>query len=495
MIHVKGQLVCERIGCHETKNVKDFVRTQKESASWPDKKMPIALCEIHAIGRIEVLKSKLLNGKIIVKTMLTDELKLPPHIEFIQGTYFNKLNNRFIGEYKIKELCDRYWYEQENSATIETGDGIISYKKQFKKLDEKVDKRSKEYRSNIKEEPIIIPSAKDYPDPILETIIEDKIELPPFVIMLPNGDCYKNMLDNSFIHKDKIKEFSDNFWKNRPKAKNNKSIWNEVEITPEMFNEWESEIKDVAKNATTKPEDNTFTEDQKLAFKDKFDNNRKGITTSIVKELDERKEKGEDISDIELPDWIQKAIEPIEEKAITKDKQKQSVNIKFITPIESKEKAKSEISLVDIDEKTFINSPSVMFLLETHESLEIIISDFLKKWGCDFDRLKNERPIIKDSIDHEIWYEEYAAIICHLLFCHLPIYAKIEWISTFLNRSLKEVNYLLGIHYHRFYNFKKQSDLNDLYPDCYHDMSWEIAEYFSRYYKYEHSYKYREDKK
>lgn len=449
MIHVRGELICERIGCFESKEVKDFVRNKQEEKNWPDKNMPIALCPIHALGRTEVLKVKFVNGKILVKTMTTEELKLPPHIEVIQGLYFNKLNNRWIGEYKIKQICDRYWYEQEHSATIETGNGVVSYKKDFEE-ETKIDKRTKEYKLSHKEEPIIISEAINIYN--LEEV-KDKFQKAEKLV-------------NDFVKKQAI----------------------EVVVETVIFE--------------SKLEEPTFTEEQKVAFKEKFDNDKKGIATSIIKELDERKENSEDISDIELPEWIQKSIDPVKEKAIdekisneNKEIEKPPIKIKFIPPFEAKEKVNNQFSLADIDEKTFVNSPSVMFLLETHESLEIIISDFLKKWGCDFDRLKNERPIIKDSLDDEIWYEEYAAIVCHLLFCHLPIYAKIEWISTFLNRSLKEVNCLLGIHYNRFFNFKKQSNLNDLYPDCYLDLSWKIAEYFSRYYKYEHSYKYWEDKK
>lgn len=121
--------------------------------------MPIALCPKHSFGRIKVIESKMQNGKIFIKTMANDFV-LPPHIENIQGAYFNKLNNRWIGEYKIKKICDSYWADQESSSIIQTGNGVISYKKQFKRLeDEKIDKRTKEYRDSKEETPIIIPEA------------------------------------------------------------------------------------------------------------------------------------------------------------------------------------------------------------------------------------------------------------------------------------------------------------------------------------------------
>lgn len=129
-----------------------------------------------------------------------------------------------------------------------------------------------------------------------------------------------------------------------------------------------------------------------------------------------------------------------------------------------------------------------MFLLETHESLEAIISDQLNQWGISFEKAKEAKQIQKDKNGNNIWYEESLAAVCHTLFCHLPISNKIEWLSAFLNRTIKEINCLLGIHYYMSHT-KRQKD-NELYPDLYNDLGWVIAPYFVRYYKYEHSYKY-----
>lgn len=57
------------------------------------------------------------------------ELNLPPHIQIIQGAYFNTRTQRFIGDYKIEKICDEYWNEFNKKSISFNDDGVIKYRK------------------------------------------------------------------------------------------------------------------------------------------------------------------------------------------------------------------------------------------------------------------------------------------------------------------------------------------------------------------------------
>lgn len=61
---------------------------------------------------------------------MPEELRLPPHIENISGCFFNRLNNRWVGAYKIQKICDDYWAQQDNeySPTILNPNGTLGFK-------------------------------------------------------------------------------------------------------------------------------------------------------------------------------------------------------------------------------------------------------------------------------------------------------------------------------------------------------------------------------
>lgn len=92
--------------------------------------------------------------------MITEDLKLPPHIELRNGAYFNLLNQRWVGDYKIKKICDDYWENEHASPVIPTGNGAVVFKKGFvepKKERKKYAFKSKREVEIENTEPIIIP--------------------------------------------------------------------------------------------------------------------------------------------------------------------------------------------------------------------------------------------------------------------------------------------------------------------------------------------------
>lgn len=60
-----------------------------------------------------------------------EEFVLPPHIENRNGSYFNTVSGRWIGFYKIKEVCERYWFDIANKEAVDLGDGILKYQANF----------------------------------------------------------------------------------------------------------------------------------------------------------------------------------------------------------------------------------------------------------------------------------------------------------------------------------------------------------------------------
>lgn len=61
---------------------------------------------------------------------MTEELRLPPHIENKNGAYWNTRTMRWVGAYKIKQVCDEYWANNDlESLTVETANGTVAYKK------------------------------------------------------------------------------------------------------------------------------------------------------------------------------------------------------------------------------------------------------------------------------------------------------------------------------------------------------------------------------
>lgn len=72
-----------------------------------------------------------------------EDFILPPHVENRNGCYFNTVNNRWVGNYKIKEVCDKYWDEMANSPVVDFGDGILHYKTNFVEPDLKKQSKAK----------------------------------------------------------------------------------------------------------------------------------------------------------------------------------------------------------------------------------------------------------------------------------------------------------------------------------------------------------------
>lgn len=96
---------------------------------------------------------------IPIPTMIEDII-LPPHIEERNGAYFNTLNQRWVGDYKIKKICIDYWANEGASPVIPTGDGTVVFKKDFTAKVKTPKKQGfKSAREVSLHDPIIIPEA------------------------------------------------------------------------------------------------------------------------------------------------------------------------------------------------------------------------------------------------------------------------------------------------------------------------------------------------
>jgi hypothetical protein len=129
------------------------------------------------------------------------------------------------------------------------------------------------------------------------------------------------------------------------------------------------------------------------------------------------------------------------------------------------------------------------FSADSHIQLEEIISGALSKFGVVWIGLKAAIRPIKDSHRNGFWYEEYMAMVCHVLFSNIPIEERINWLSVFLNRSKNNVKSLLALHYHLNYADVNYSEVN--YCDFYADINRQVSVYFKKYYKYQPDFKYQ----
>ena len=223
--------------------------------------------------------------------MTETQLVLPPFIENRNGAYFNTKSHRWVGEYKIKEVCEKYWSEAETSPTIDQGNGTLVYKKNFVAPEPEV---------------FIIPEAIIHEEEVEEPIKD----LPPFMFAMPDGVWYKNMLEGNFIHKDDMPSVVERFWKNRIKPKRDKgSIWND-DLTQEVIDGWVAELADILSGAALK----RLADEASVVVKEK----------KAVKKMSEEKKKecsdGPDLSlapvDVPAASDMVESVEKIESEPI-----------------------------------------------------------------------------------------------------------------------------------------------------------------------------------
>lgn len=534
-----SKLYCEKAGCYSEIGTKDYIRTFYEAKNWPDKNMPIALCPKHAIGRLEVKKVRFINGEI--KIMVAEDLVLPPHIKVIQGAYFNTLNNKWIGAYKIDKICNDYWANEQALPVIPTGGGTVVFKKNFETS--KPNKADNGFKTKkeiaLYDDPIIIPQAIKREIEPIENIYESKSgEEKSMTELIVNAvDEYQEAVStkNEDTEPDNLKMSISDYWQHRGYSK----AWF-------YFRKSEGFIKFIDKNETIV---DVLASDKLLDEREKAKNKRvksggikkgagnkkkwglpsdehfKAVDERIAKENAEFKAKqkekpkttptGEKIKWVDRTKLIKPDINPLKQAKIDEYKQideqiehlfqRKELFEKRIAELEKKERELIEYQTlpiysiyerIDIDEKDVFNTISCTFLLEEHTSLEALIEIILKSYGVDWSILK--KGVIKqmDSNGNEYWYEEYLAMICHSIYCGLPINNRLEWLSKFLNRSINGIEKLLGIHYTEYYGHVGDGwHRDDFYMDFYCDICYKIIEYFKRYYKFDYSFDYRYDKK
>lgn len=97
---------------------------------------------------------------------MSDDLRLPPHIENRNGAYFNTQSGRWVRNDAIQRVCDSWWFENgEQSDTIVKGNGTVFYKKGNTASLEKKSERRAAYRKQVSlnDFDIVIPPAVTYP--------------------------------------------------------------------------------------------------------------------------------------------------------------------------------------------------------------------------------------------------------------------------------------------------------------------------------------------
>lgn len=139
------------------------------------------------------------------------------------------------------------------------------------------------------------------------------------------------------------------------------------------------------------------------------------------------------------------------------------------------------------------NSICIGFSLENREDeLTRLITGLCEKMHVDFVQLKKGKRLCRDKNGYEgFWTEEHMAMICYALYSYLPIVYKIDWLSKFLTRSKIQIRNLISIHYREEYGKGR----DEYYIEAYWEYSWEIAKFFSKYYKVDYSYIYRDHPK
>jgi hypothetical protein len=482
---------------------------------------------------------------------MSDELILPPYIEERQGLYFNTKSNRWVGLYKIKAVCDEYSENMDKGGSEVNDNGIIHNFKNgnIRKGEKKhefqnrfgknryIDKNSLEERSFSAAADILLSgtcSEEKKPTSKKEKKLRNytKPENHNRALVNKRGRVDSDVKDNSrqiiqktlegiFVQKfNSIKQASKQFGGKKSDEDKIKAamragrthrthgyLWEYFEESIKMKKEmpslddpkWLKHVMDIDERIA---KENAKYDDTCEVNLDKAPFLASVINNSLKNNLDETKNK-----------IIYKKRKPRRENKPTEIKwdfeELEIMAVEYTKASEiSSELLKSE-ELVDIsnssivkydekvsDENNYIDCVKLLWDMENHDGLNVIISEIcIKEWGVDWiyirENIRNEL-VPKYS---DIWCEEIMSMICHALWIKIPTDNRIEWLSIFLNRKPAHIRGLLGIYYREMHT---TSGL--WYDHKNNDTSWwefagnfdyPLADYFLPYYKFDYTYKYR----